>query len=618
MSKTTSHAKGTADKRRATDCTGPYRVGITSSIGAGKTTIGKMLEKLGVPVIDTDHLAHELLSGPNPTYDRVIACFGENIVDKPGGPINRKKLAAVVFAPGKPEARKQLEAIMHPAIRTLTREKIARHEKADAVVVLVPLLFEAQLEGEYHEVWAVLVDPAEQLQRVLADATRGTQTEAQVKARIAAQWPQEKKAALADRVIDNSGGLDDLTRQVTGCLADAKEAASHFKSGCAGKADKPADTSARNAEYRRILERFGAIGTQEALERMGDVATTEHKEAHASLSMTLDSCEDEGGAHHHDHQHELTVDVRMSVKQKEPPAGPPGKCKCNCGDTCRVSCACKPDCGCACKKPKPPVDPDPPCPPNPPAPPAPDGSCRGRRRGLFALIAFLAFLFAVFALIWMWPNGNGGHTGGGDTVIIVTPPPPITTPKPPVDPDPPVTPPSGDCTASVKTTTTPPDFIKTVLHNQVRWRVATWVTEYKATCGATVTGYDGFGRLVNVLHFGANFSFDHQMIVVYDGRTITIDRFEANNFFGGRSIYVFDNSSRLSEMRQVDGHQRPTLHARFNWAVSGALIQIELTYYDVRGNIVDRKVLSPSSAARDVLKRHFYLFDLGSDGKSGL
>ncbi|HEY9788635.1 MAG TPA: dephospho-CoA kinase, partial [Candidatus Obscuribacterales bacterium] len=403
MSTSTSTTLG--KRARSGECKGPYRIGITSSIGAGKSTIGKMLEQLGVPVIDTDHLAHELLNSPNPTYEQVLACFGKDLADKPGGPINRKKLAAIVFS--NEDARKKLNAIMHPAIRRMTRERIASHDKAQCVAVLVPLLFEVQLESEYHEIWAVLVDPEEQVKRILADVTRGSQTEADVRARIKSQMPQEKKARLADRVIDNSGALDDTRRQVESCLKGAREAARQRKARCEGKPlpdngpkPKPEDdaaNAARNAEYRRILERFGALGTQEALERMGNVATTEHKEATASLSMTVDSAEGAGDAARRDHQHELRVDVHLSVKQKPAPAPnpDPSGCTCGCGKTCRRTCACAKDCGCKCA---------PPCPPDPPKPPAPcppdEKGKRCHRRGLYALIAFLAFLFAIFALIW--------------------------------------------------------------------------------------------------------------------------------------------------------------------------------------------------------------------------
>ncbi|MCC6981151.1 MAG: dephospho-CoA kinase, partial [Candidatus Melainabacteria bacterium] len=384
---------------RSTDCTGPYRIGITSSIGAGKSTMGKMLAQLGVPVIDTDHVTHELLNSPNPAYDRVLACFGNDLVDAPGGPINRQKLAAIVFAPDKPDARKQLEAILHPEIRRVTRERL-KSSNSPVVAALVPLLFESNLVGEYHETWCLVIDPALQVERLVADATRKGMDEAQARARIAAQMPQEKKAELADRVIDNSGTLDELRLQVEECLKQAREAnrLRHAQCagrkddgcGCADEGDEPTPTpqptptpaptpqpdpepdtdtdtdtdtgsnpptkegcesgmsdEARDAEYRRILETFGKIGTEEALSRMGNVGTTAHKEAEAKLSMTVNTGgKADDGSECPPREHELTVDVKMTVRQK-PGRGLPDEhgCTCHCGADCKRSCACKKDCG---------------------------------------------------------------------------------------------------------------------------------------------------------------------------------------------------------------------------------------------------------------------------------
>lgn len=209
----------------------------------------------------------------------------------------------------------------------------------------------------------------------------------------------------------------------------------------------------------------------------------------------------------------------------------------------------------------------------------------------------------------MWPRGT--DDGGG---TVVTPPP--VEPPPVVVTPPTVTPPStGNCGATVTTTVEPPEFIKSNLHNQVRWRVYEWTTEYKKVCGATVTGRDGFNRVVNIQEYGANYAFLHQWIFVYDGNRVQVDRHEPNNAFSGRSIYTIDRHDRLVEANHFDEHQRPVTRARYNWSIAGNLIEVELITFDTRGGVADRQTLSPGTAMLDVLKRRFYMFDIATQGK---
>src|SRR5262249_18137312 len=154
------------------------------------SAVGNMLAEMGCVVIDTDDLAHELLAAPNPTYRKVLRRFGRDLVNEPGGPIDRKKLGACIFS--DPNTREELNQIMHPAITRLMHRRIREHKKHTQVIaVLVPLLFECELESHFHEVWAVIVDEAMQLQR-LKERNRLSDEEAQ--ARIDAQMDQEEKA----------------------------------------------------------------------------------------------------------------------------------------------------------------------------------------------------------------------------------------------------------------------------------------------------------------------------------------------------------------------------------------------------------------------------------------
>jgi dephospho-CoA kinase len=229
-----------------------YTIAITASIGCGKSTVRRCLEELGVPVVDTDNIGHELLNAPNPIYRAVLDYFGHDLVDAPNGPINRKKLGAIIFS--DPSAKEALEALLHPAIRLICKRRIAALN-ADIVAIEVPLLFEAGQQGDYDEVWAVLAESGVRLRRLIE---RDHISEAEAQLRIDAQWPQEKKAALANRIIDNSGTIEETKAQVVNCLARARVAARDAAS---------VDTATKNDEYRGILRRFGHIGTEQALSK---------------------------------------------------------------------------------------------------------------------------------------------------------------------------------------------------------------------------------------------------------------------------------------------------------------------------------------------------------------
>src|SRR5271156_6190816 len=120
----------------------PTLVGITGTIGSGKSTVGKILASMGVPVIDTDLVVHELLSTPNAVRAAVVERFGSEIT-KPdaGGAIDREKLGAIVFH--DQQARRDLEAITHPAVLLECRRRAQEHKDRKVVAFLVPLLFEA-------------------------------------------------------------------------------------------------------------------------------------------------------------------------------------------------------------------------------------------------------------------------------------------------------------------------------------------------------------------------------------------------------------------------------------------------------------------------------------------
>jgi len=191
------------------------RIGITGTIGSGKSTVGKILEELGVPVIDTDKLVHQILDGNSKVQSQIAERFGKDVLITNGGgtaKIDRKALGAKVFQDS--QARKDLEAIIHPNVRIECRKLIdqfSHDETLKAVATLVPLLFEANIQKDYDEVWTVTSDEKSIYSRL---AARDRLTAEEITQRLKAQLGQEKKSELADRVIDNSKDLEYTRQQV--------------------------------------------------------------------------------------------------------------------------------------------------------------------------------------------------------------------------------------------------------------------------------------------------------------------------------------------------------------------------------------------------------------------
>ncbi|RTL35330.1 MAG: dephospho-CoA kinase [Candidatus Melainabacteria bacterium] len=188
----------------------PYILGITGTISSGKSLVGKLLAERNVPVFDSDSIVHDLLRLETPTRKAVVERFGENIVDpERNGAIDRVRLGKVVFS--DTTARKDLEAIVHPAVIKETRRRINELPENSIAAVLAPLLFEAGLQNEYNEIWAVTTDLETLKQRL---RQRDNLSDSEVEKRLAAQWSQEKKASLSDAVIDNSGTPQNTAQQV--------------------------------------------------------------------------------------------------------------------------------------------------------------------------------------------------------------------------------------------------------------------------------------------------------------------------------------------------------------------------------------------------------------------
>jgi dephospho-CoA kinase len=183
-------------------------VGLTGGIGSGKSTVARMLAERGATILDADAFARDAVRSGSEGFRRVIERFGRQVV-APDGELDRRGLAEVVF--DDPEALHDLEAIVHPEVRRLMADGIARHLDTDDVVVLVnPLLIEMGTHRDCDLVVVLSVSPETQVARAVA---RGMDEE-DVRARIAVQLPLHERARQADVLIDNEGTEAELEPQV--------------------------------------------------------------------------------------------------------------------------------------------------------------------------------------------------------------------------------------------------------------------------------------------------------------------------------------------------------------------------------------------------------------------
>jgi dephospho-CoA kinase len=183
-------------------------VGLTGGIGSGKSTVSALLAAKGAVIVDADAITRELQEPGQPVLAAIVERFGEGVLREDGS-LDRAALAAVVFADA--DALGALNAIVHPAVGAEITRRIEAEGEGEAVVVLdVPLMVES---GRYPVDGLIVVDapPAVALERLERD--RGM-APADAGARMARQASRADRLAAADRVIDNSGTLDDLRHQV--------------------------------------------------------------------------------------------------------------------------------------------------------------------------------------------------------------------------------------------------------------------------------------------------------------------------------------------------------------------------------------------------------------------
>ncbi|MDP3077596.1 dephospho-CoA kinase [Bradyrhizobium sp.] len=185
-------------------------LGLTGSIGMGKSTTAKLFAEAGVPVYDADAAVHQLYEGE--AAPAIEAAFPGTTVD---GKVDRPKLSARVVH--DPAAMKQLEQIVHPMLGASRQKFFADAERAGApvAVVDVPLLYETGGEKRVDAVVVVTTSPENQRARIMA---RGTMTSEALDSILARQLPDAEKRKRADFVVDTSDGLDPVRVQIRDIL----------------------------------------------------------------------------------------------------------------------------------------------------------------------------------------------------------------------------------------------------------------------------------------------------------------------------------------------------------------------------------------------------------------
>ncbi len=183
--------------------------GLTGGIGMGKSASAQLLGWRGAKVVDTDDLARRVVEPGQPVLAELQRTFGPEIVG-PDGQLKREELARLVFADAG--ARKQLEGILHPLIHELWRTQVEawRAEGCQVAVVVIPLLFETEVESEFDAIICVACSAATQWERL---RERGWSPE-QSAQRNAAQLPVEAKMARANYVVWTEAGMDVHAQQV--------------------------------------------------------------------------------------------------------------------------------------------------------------------------------------------------------------------------------------------------------------------------------------------------------------------------------------------------------------------------------------------------------------------
>jgi len=183
------------------------RIGLTGGIASGKSAVSDMFARLGVPIIDTDRIAREVVEPGRPALADIIEEFGESVLND-DGTLDRRALRERVFA--EDGARQRLEAITHPRIRDETLRRM-RNAGGPYQIIVVPLLVESGFGALVDRVLVVDCPPEVQQQRLMERDGESAET---ANAMMRSQTDRETRLEAADDVIDNAGSLEDTRHHV--------------------------------------------------------------------------------------------------------------------------------------------------------------------------------------------------------------------------------------------------------------------------------------------------------------------------------------------------------------------------------------------------------------------
>ena len=196
----------------------PYAVAITGSFGTGKSFVGDRLRESGYIVIDTDDIVRQILKKQNNITESIVKIFSDAVLSTNNNEyIKRNVLAQIIFKDDK--KRKELESLLHPEVRKILSSFIVEYQNEKIIFVLIPLLYETNMQNYYDEVWCVVCDENIQLKRI---QEKGFSLD-EANGRIKAQLSQNDKAKHADFIIDNSGLADKTIRQINNRLEVIKQ-----------------------------------------------------------------------------------------------------------------------------------------------------------------------------------------------------------------------------------------------------------------------------------------------------------------------------------------------------------------------------------------------------------
>ncbi|KKO45062.1 dephospho-CoA kinase [Arsukibacterium ikkense] len=189
-----------------------FIVGLTGGIGSGKSTVANLFSQLGVPAVDADIVAREVVAKGSPLLAQIAGHFGPQVLTAEQS-LNRAALRRIIFSDSS--AKQWLDNLLHPAIRSAMLAQLNSLPAAPYVLLIAPLLLENKLNKLVNRVLVVDITEQNQLARTLSrDAANAGATAAQVQAIIASQISRPARLALADDIIDNNGAANLLLPQV--------------------------------------------------------------------------------------------------------------------------------------------------------------------------------------------------------------------------------------------------------------------------------------------------------------------------------------------------------------------------------------------------------------------